>query len=178
MTEFPKIEPSKRWKATLFDHQLTAIHLLEDREENQERFLHETTSMKSNVGVFSDPTGYGKTLSVVGLIERDKMEWDLDTPYLSECIDGYNQSSNSVFYLKETYKYKKIKTTLVLVNQSIITQWENEMKLMRIKNYTIINKRKLANEVDISNYDVVLVIPTMYNRLVNRYRDVTFKRFI
>tara|TARA_Y100000389_G_scaffold69495_1_gene66112 strand:- start:4578 stop:6236 length:1659 start_codon:yes stop_codon:yes gene_type:complete len=178
MTEYPKVEPGKRWKATLFDHQLTAIHLLEDREENQDRFFDENVKFKSNVGVFSDPTGYGKTLSVVGLIERDKMEWDLEKPYVSEYINEYNQSSNSMFYITETRRYKKIKTTLVLVNQSIITQWENEMKLMRIKNYTIINKRKLANEVDISNYDVVLVIPTMYNRLVNRYRDVTFKRFI
>tara|TARA_B100001057_G_scaffold169067_2_gene169881 strand:+ start:687 stop:2354 length:1668 start_codon:yes stop_codon:yes gene_type:complete len=175
---YPKVEPGKRWKATLFDHQLTAIHLLEDREENQDRILCNDTKFKSNVGVFSDPTGYGKTLSVVGLIERDRMEWDLDTPHLSEYIDEYSHSSNSVFYMTRTHKYKKIKTTLILVNQSIITQWENEMKLMRIKNYKIINKRKLADETDITPYDVVLVIPTMYNRLVNRYRNVTFKRFI
>ena len=49
MTEYPKVEPGKRWKVTLFDHQLTAIHMLEDREENQDRFLNETTKMKSNV---------------------------------------------------------------------------------------------------------------------------------
>ena len=108
MTEYPKVEPSNRWRATLFDHQLTAIHLLEDREENQDRILCDDTKMKSNVGVFSDPTGYGKTLSVVGLIERDRMEWNLDTPHLSEYINEYNQSSNSSFYIRETRRYKKI----------------------------------------------------------------------
>ena len=178
MTEYPKVEPSKRWKATLFDHQLTAIHLLEDREENQERMIYDDTKLKSNVGVFADPTGYGKTLSVIGLIERDRMEWDLDTHYLSDKIYEHNQSSNSVFYMTRTHKYRKIKTTLVLVNQSIITQWENEMKLMRVKNYKIINKKKLADEVDITQYNVVLIIPTMYNRLAKRYNNVIFKRFI
>ena len=73
--EYPKVKQSNRWKANLFDHQLTAIHLLEEREKEQ-TIIDDYIEIETNIGIFADPTGYGKTLSICGLLSRDKLEWD------------------------------------------------------------------------------------------------------
>ena len=55
---------------------------MEDREKN--RKLDTTIPgcmIESNVGIFADMTGYGKSLSIIGMIIRDKMEWDLEEKY-------------------------------------------------------------------------------------------------
>ena len=66
---------------------------------------------------------------------------------------------------------------MLLVNQSIIKQWECELKLMNVS-YKVIDKRKLVDEIDITKYDLIITIPTMYNRLIQKYNDVYWKRFI
>ena len=68
----PKVKPNDEWKVKLFPHQLTAIWMMEEREHNQTRkiitsIFCDDTELNTNIGVYSDPTGYGKTLSVVGL---------------------------------------------------------------------------------------------------------------
>ena len=66
---------------SLFPHQLSAIKMLEDREKSQEIKIDNNTFVETNVGIYSDITGYGKTLSIIGLILRDKMEWDIKQLY-------------------------------------------------------------------------------------------------
>ena len=177
--DYPKVSQHKKWNANLFDHQLTAIHMLEDREENNFRVIrnqHETITIDTNIGVYADPVGYGKTLAVAGLLSRDKMEWDISTPYKHHNIIESN-SYGVKLCIAKIKNYKKINTTLLVVNQSIIEQWKDELKLLCVK-FKVINTKKLVDDTDVTQHSLVIVIPTMYNRLVEKYYNVYFKRFI
>lgn len=177
MSEFnyPKVEQNDKWKIKLFDHQLTAIHFLEEKERTRS-FTYQNEVIESNICIFADPTGYGKTLSVCGLLSRDKFNWDIDIPYHKKVVTNSVGGHMSITITKH-YKFNKIKTSLLLVNQSIIKQWEKELNLLGVK-YMVIDKRKLADEVDVTKYKLIITIPSMYNRLLSRYKDVYWKRFI
>ena len=53
--DYPKVEPNNDWKTKLFDHQLTAIHLLEQREKTK-KIIDDNIEIETNMGIFADPT--------------------------------------------------------------------------------------------------------------------------
>ena len=130
--------------------------------------------MKQILGVNADKTGYGKTLSMATLIFRDKMEWITNTPY-----NFTNTVSLAGGRIKKTatVTYEKIDTTLVLASHSIIHQWYDEIVKTPLA-VKMITSSKSVETTLIDNYDVVLVTPTMYNRLVSKYSGFAWKRFI
>ena len=74
--------PVKNLSVDLFSHQLASIYQMEEREKNRKLDTSIPGCMiESNVGIFADITGYGKSLSVIGMIIRDKMKWDLEEKY-------------------------------------------------------------------------------------------------
>jgi len=173
--DYPKVDQHKDWKIKLFDHQLTAIHRLELRERTK-KIIDDNIEIETNIGIFADPTGYGKTLSVCGLLSRNKMKWDTSKS-INKSLITENKGDSMFVNIKKKYSYAKIKTTLLLVNQSIIKQWESELKLLNVK-YVVLDKRKLVDDVDVTKHDLVITIPTMYNRLVAKYHNIYWKRFI
>ena len=72
-------------KIKLFKHQLASIYKMETLE--REQMIECGINIKeTRLGVNADHTGYGKTLSMIGLICRDSMIWDLDVPFVQETI--------------------------------------------------------------------------------------------
>jgi CRISPR/Cas system-associated endonuclease/helicase Cas3 len=59
-------------KVTLYPHQLASIYKMEQLEIYN-KIEKENCVKYTKIGINSDPTGYGKTLSMIGLILRDKM---------------------------------------------------------------------------------------------------------
>ena len=174
--DFPKVESSPNWDARLFDHQLTAIYEMEKREKQEVITIGNDQELKSNIGIYADPTGYGKTLAMVGLLSRDVMEWDLKTKYM-KCNITSLCDFDVTLTLTRRSQYKKMDCTLLLVNQSIINQWKNELNLLKVK-YIIVDTKKKVDNLDASLHKLVVVTPTMYNRLVDKYRNVYWKRFV
>lgn len=124
--------------------------------------------------LLGDFTVTHNTLSMATLIFRDKMTWDTNTMYnfsnTLSLVGGCIKKTTTV-------TYEKIDTTLVLVSQSIIHQWYDEIIKTPLA-VTMLTSRKSIETTVIENYDVVLVTPTMYNRLVSKYSRVAWKRFI
>lgn len=179
---YPIVEQPLNYKTKLFPHQLTAIHMMEEREHNKLVNFNQSFSVDinihTNMGVYSDITGYGKTSAVIGLIIRDKMEWDINEPYLLKeqcCYIG-----DGIISGVKTYTYKKINTTLIVANNSIINQWKEELEKTNLS-FSVIQRVKDIENInnDTINKDVILVSPTMYNKLI-RYKFTKFvwKRFI
>lgn len=160
-------------KTSLFKHQLTSIYNME-RLEHDKMVQSDDYIKEVNLGVNADISGYGKTYSMVGLIARDKMEWDMDTPFVIEKI---RVESNGLVKIREIERYNKLPCTLILVSPSIINQWQNELKNTTL-NFTSITSKKEIENVIIYNYDIILVIPSMYNNLVKSYSKYVWKRFI
>ncbi len=167
------IRQPQNLKIKLYDHQLVSIQKMEDLENNN--IIDKSTYTKeTQIGVNADIIGHGKTLSMIGLISRDKMEWDLDTPFIFEKIDSYAKGR-----IKERHitRFQKLPTTLILVTLNIISQWENELKYSNLT-YTIIKNKKNVDELVPENFNVVIVSPTMYNNLIQNFSNYAWKRFI
>jgi len=173
-SNIPLVSQPKNLKVTLYQHQLASIYKMEKLEIDNLIELSNNKFKKTKIGINSDITGHGKTLSMIGLILRDKMEWDKSTPFV---IEKMKIEAEGLVKSYEILRYNKIPTTLILVSQTILKQWIDEIKKSNLTYIAIITKQDLT-EIQAENYDIVLVIPTMYNKLIMVYSNCVWKRFI
>lgn len=161
------------FKVKLFPHQLASIYNMEFLESNP--IVKENEIKETKIGINADITGYGKTLSMIGLIARDKMSWDLSYPYAFETMSS--EAKNRI----KTYKirrFDRLKTTLVLVSNNIVNQWITELKKTDLTYKALTSRRDFDDNLEVSIYDVVIVVPSLYNRLIHYYDTFAWKRFI
>lgn len=177
MNEFNNIQvvpQPKNLRINLYRHQLASIYNMERLEIDNTITLDSTTIKYTKIGVNADITGYGKSLSMIGLILRNKMPWDTETPYVFEKI---KIEAESLIKTYDIQRYNRLPCTLILVSQSIIGQWEQELKHTDLK-YICIKTKNDLTEIQAEEYDIILVIPSMYNKLVTVYSKCAWKRFI
>jgi hypothetical protein len=169
-------------KINLYPHQLASIYNMEKLEKEKKiegeisiiRLEGATKVTDTIVGINGDETGYGKSLSLIGLILRDKMGWNINEPYITEKIITY---SGGRVKEKRIERYEPINTTLILASPSIISQWYKDFKYTNLK-VLLITKRNEIKELIPENYDVIIVIPKMYNNLLETCPNLAWKRFI
>ena len=167
------ITQPKGLSISLYRHQLASIYSME-RIEKDKRIVSEHEEEETDFGFNANSTGYGKTLEMVALVLRDKMVWDMETPHIETkySIQSYGR------HIKKKYKsFLKLPTTLIVTNQSIVTQWMKEFSHTDLDIISI-HKKKDAMIVEPELYDVIIITCTMYNILVNRFNDYAWKRFI
>jgi hypothetical protein len=160
-------------KVKLYPHQLATIYKMEDFE-NSNIIYDGNCIIDTKIGVNANITGYGKTLEMIGLIVRDKMEWDLETPFVFERIDVLSKNRIKKSYIS---RFEKLPTTLVLLTPNIVGQWVEELKNTSLK-YDIIIKKKDIENVKVQDFDIILTIPSVYNMLISNYSNYAWKRFI
>ena len=160
----------------LFPHQLSSIYKMEKMESNN--YIEKDDFLKeSKLGINADITGFGKTLSMIGLICRNKMPWNLETPFVFETIHTEAKGRIKNYFIS---RYDKLPCTLVLVSQTIVGQWINELKKTNLSYISVTNTRDLEN-LDINiieKLDVIVVSSKIYNRLIGMYSEYCWKRFI
>ena len=176
MTDFLNIKMVKQpdnLKVQLYPHQLASIHSMEEFENNNIIYKDNYT-IDTQIGVNADISGFGKTLAMIGLIVRDKMEWNLDTPFVFEKTEIIANNR-----IKNTYitRFEKLPTTLILVTPNIIGQWVKELNYTSLK-YETITKKKDIDTIKVENFDVILTVPNVYNMLIGTYKEYAWKRFI
>jgi hypothetical protein len=169
----PMIIQPPELKISLYPHQLASVYNME-KIEDERRIIKDNIIYETNIGINSDMLGYGKTLSMITLIQRDKMKWDMSSTYTSEKVNSYSMDR---IVSKTLFFHKKFNTTLILANQTIIKQWLEEFSYTSLKVVTV-TKKNIADNIKVDEYDVVIVIPALYNRLVQRYYNIAWKRFI
>lgn len=158
----------------LFPHQNTSVRDLEKLEREKRRDIG-NKYIEMTMGVFGDLPGFGKSLSLVALIDRDKMFWDLETPFEYEEIEAFGPSST--YITKRKIKKERLDCTFIVASTSIIGQWEKEMKRAgKIRCHTI-TKRAHMN-IDPNDYHTILCSDAMYNTFVEKFEDYAWKRFI
>lgn len=159
----------------LFEHQKRTIFKMQELERTQCVRIDPNYSIKTLLGINADPTGYGKTLSMVGLVSIDNMKWPINEYYVREY--NYSEYQGIVSSTRIT-KYDRLPCTLVLVSQSIVSQWVEDFKKSSNLSIITVTSRKDIDNVVVEDYDVVIVTLTMYNGLVSRYDGYAWKRFI
>ena len=166
----------------LFHHQLTSIYFMEklEREQMVERESHPigqfsvTTRSETRLGINADPTGFGKTLAMIGLIVRDKMEWDLDVPFIFEKI---TTESAGLIRTRVITRYDKLPATLILASPSLVTQWQRELSHTSLV-VDVVLTRKDVDRIEAEQCDVIIVTTTMYNNLIKSHSSYAWKRLI
>jgi hypothetical protein len=146
---------------------------MEKLEKNKNIEINDMYKINTNIGIQADITGYGKTASIIGLILRNKMEWDIKKKY---DVNGYIFRNTNYNIIRKS-SFDKINCNLIIANNSIISQWESELKLTNLK-YEIVNTKKKCNIFGIDKLDVIICTSTMYNRFMEQNKNNAWKRII
>lgn len=171
--DVPMIVQPPELKIDLYPHQLASVYKMEEIERTKMVRTNDVIT-ETRIGINADITGYGKTIAMVTLIMRDQMEWNDEEPFVTEEVRSF--ASNHIVRRNLSF-YNKNNTTLILVNQSILSQWTKEFKHTNLSVKTV-KTRKDANTTDVDEYDVIIVTPAMFNRFVERHHSVAWKRFV
>lgn len=169
----PMVEQPVDMKINLYPHQLASVYSME-KLESEKKITTDDFELSTKLGIHSDMTGYGKSLSIVALVTRNKMEWDTNKEEITEITRDF--SDNLLQRITKTY-CPRIDTTLILVGPSVIHQWASEFKYSPLR-VCVVNNKKSIHGLDINKTDVVLVIPSMFNIITERVHGVCWKRFI
>ena len=171
---------------SLYPHQVKSVYDLEKLENEKKINVANDPynpgnlyTIDTNIGIFGDMPGYGKTLSILSLIARDKMQWNADEPFIEDLIENFGNFSTYVF--KRKISYTRLNCNLIIVPSSIVGQWEKEISKFNLT-YTKITRNehihKLVHDDDVENYDIVLCSTTRYNEFIIHFQNNAWKRFI
>jgi hypothetical protein len=172
--QYPVVEQPSDFKVQLFPHQLTSIYHMEEREKNEHIWISSTAKFKSRIGILGDIPGYGKSMSILGLIARDKMSWKEGE---STDICKIDSNKNCLYMVTQYTKSFRISTNLIVVSQSILHQWVDYIRLTPLTHYVVDSNKSLEN-IDVKKYDIILVIPTFFNKFHSMHSNYMYKRFI
>lgn len=174
MTTLTIVKQPKGFRTKLYRHQLRSIYEMEQMEEKQEVANSHGDLFTTTLGVQADAAGYGKTSSMIGMIVRDRMMWDMDEPYK---LTTMKTTAGGLMSYVHTTEFTRLDTTLIMVSPSLISQWEEELSKTKLSVCTVLTNKHL-DKYDVSEFDVVLVNLNMYNKLVAMYSEFAWKRFI
>lgn len=124
--------------------------------------------------LLKDLTVTHNTFSMLGLLSRDKMKWDTTQNFTKK---HYILESANLIKKIHKVSYYRLKTNLILVSNSIIAQWINELSKTSLSFSTITNNKELKSIIP-ENYDCILVNTSMYNKVIECYEGYAWKRFI
>lgn len=163
-------------RKTLFSHQRHVIEKMEEREQQKKIIYPNYYEIELNMSILAGMTGFGKTVSTIGLLTRDNMEWDMSVPYHKKTVSGV--FGGGLVVKKKIQLLKKLKCNLVVSISPILKQWIHELKETNLSFYFIQNKKKLLDFFDHTDADVVLCLPSLLNDLLEQFKEFSWKRLI
>ena len=170
---YPKVEQPTRIKLGLFPHQLTSIYHMEKAEENDTIEMPPYT-LNSNIRIIGDIPGYGKSMSVLGLIARDKMKWDCNERFI---VKNIRSTKNMTITIVEKQTHEKMNVNLIIVSPSIIHQWEQYISLTDLT-YKVLKTESDVTTTNIKDYEIIVLTPKTYSSFAKKYENICFKRMI
>ena len=170
----------------LYQHQLKSVYDLErfEREKKTVRNQHtnRTIITSTDVGLFRDIPGYGKTLSMCVMIARDirenKIEWDLSEPFKKET----HHVLSSCIHQTRVNLYDKCDCSLIVCSTNLLHQWKKELDICGIIYLEINNSKTIKDIPNINylneNYQVILISSNFLCNFLDIYGNYAYKRFI
>jgi hypothetical protein len=173
---YKKVEQPEGLDIKLFPHQLVSIYNMENLEKHRKIKYDSNTIIMTDCGILGDMPGYGKSFSIVSVILRDKMEWDINKNHEKIEFDMLNTSLK----IAKKKSFKRVNANLILCSSTLTSQWKeyfNHVKPGLLKIKEISNKKDLE-KFNPNDWDVVIVSSVRYNELIDSHRDVCWKRFV
>ena len=136
-------------KTKLFVHQLKALHKL-IQIENTHCFSGnvaedmENIYLKSNMGIYADKVGAGKTLVMASLIASNPSSQETHQNCITP-VQKCKQFHSATAFVSYTNMIR-VNSTLVIVPHSLTSQWENTLRLVEGLDFTVVkNKQSIEN---------------------------------
>jgi len=155
----------------LYEHQKTSIQDMENLEKKCSVSIDSETTIETRIGILADLPGYGKTLSVIGLIGKTRFDQEEDHYFKEK-----KEISNFVSKIK-IKRLDQLSVSLILVNVSLLSQWISELSRSTLRYIAIYNRADIEG-IDMNKYDLILVGNNIYNLFCQVYRNKCWKRFI
>jgi len=159
-------------KTKLFLHQVESVKKMQELEESNVIMVNSENYVCTRLGILSDISGYGKSYSFLGLICETKVKKKEDDFYLERIID-----KNDFFTDIRVNKLEYLECSVILVNISLVSQWETELNKTLLKYKIIYSKNEIEN-IDLESFDVLLISSTIFNLFARLYKQKCFRRFI
>jgi len=137
--------------------------------EQKEIIENDSKYIKYTFGFLSDKPGYGKTLSIIGLISLD----DRDNTKDEYAINKEKQGNKYMIYYT-LVKTKKVGTSLVVIRPEQFAEWETELKKTNLSYFTAVKQV----DIDIENYDIILCSSKLFNYFCTLWSNIQWKRVV
>lgn len=174
---YARVDQPSELTITLFPHQRVTVHNMEELERLRKIKKDDTTIFLSDFGILGDIPGYGKSFSVVSLILRDRMPWDIKKSNERADIFTYNSCLKVLSRVRKT----RVRANLLVVSPTLVEQWKEyfgfvKPGVLKIKEVT---HAKDIEDIDPDQWDVILCSSSRYNELVGHVGNhIVWKRFI
>jgi len=177
-------------KCQLFVHQKKAISRMRNIESSHLIVREDLNrSLKTNLGIYADRVGAGKTLVMVSLVATSACPGKKLNMTLSDT------SYTAISQINDKRTLLNVNTTLIIVPHNLIRQWEDTLKMVNGLKYLMVNTNKLVKELvktlvesrcDISaqskssvEFSIVLISNTMVRNLyIEPYQSIIWDRVI
>lgn len=172
-----KIEQIDNSSIQLFPHQLTAIYALSEIEKNHmiKTNVHQgaINTVTTNIGIYSDMVGAGKTLSMISLIHySERPSAKIDIPEMV-----HNNYTMTISY-SNFQEIHHIDSNLIVVPHNLVIQWRDAMLKFKDLKFTIIKTKKDIENFSVENdtSEIVLVSNNQLNKLYEKIAPPRPKR--
>lgn len=178
----PRVNQPDGIRVELKPHQLSAIYKCISLENDRQYMRNFTTTRQhgqeedsfcTKIGIIGDTTGSGKSFIILSVIMMNNIYNRDDGVTITH---GYN---NVIFNL---FNNKKIvKTNILVFPHNLLDQWTKYVREFADIKYIVINKRVLSQidneDIDIGDYDLVLLSATFYNRFIEVLESLPDMKF-
>tara|TARA_B100002052_G_scaffold142122_1_gene130197 strand:- start:46 stop:1812 length:1767 start_codon:yes stop_codon:yes gene_type:complete len=174
-----EIVQPKSMKINLFSHQKKAVAKLSEIETSHTIKSHNLT-IRTNLGIYADKVGAGKTLTMAALISTCKSP-SQSINKLMGCTEY------SVAYLEKNFNNVRIiDSTLIIVPHSLINQWVDNLNLIDNEDfeYIVINKKAKTKWLEKENLPKVVLISNTFAKYLylcdmnSEYDSVHWNRLV
>jgi SNF2 family DNA or RNA helicase len=175
---YKKIDQPKDLNIKLFPHQLVSVYDMEKLERCRKIKVSDNQFYVTDFGILGDVPGYGKSFSIITLVLRDKMHWDVSKKHTTTIVDSYGDTLKKI---TNNLTKKRVRPTLILASSNLIEQWKEYFSHVKVGKICIkeISVNRDMEELKINDYDVLLVNSTRYNDLMDKLgSNIVWKRFI
>ena len=118
----------------LYPHQYTLIHGMHEYRKRMTQGLQlDNDELKAKIGIITDPSGSGKTLSILGYLASVASVALIPSFELT-------QYSSPYFYSQKR-RHEQISTNLIIVPSHLLGHWEDEIKKHTTLTYIAIDTR-------------------------------------
>lgn len=142
--------------------------------EKEKFTIYENRKYITDFGLYANSNDADKIEQIVVLVVQNKMNWPIEEKYEV----NHTFASTTHIAVQQTDIFTRANTTLVVAPPTEISRWVQKFTEEKELAVAKVITKNIAENIDINDYDVVVICPKFYNILSRRYHNTAWKRFI